>query len=85
MKASELALREQITMYSEKYEEFHKALLQSNSAIGDFKAEMERVIFIILFYLFSFDKCLSDELSLTYIFSLFMLFNYDVFLMLILY
>lgn len=43
MKASELALREQITMYSEKYEEFHKALLQSNSAIGDFKAEMERM------------------------------------------
>lgn len=43
MKASELALREQITMYSEKYEEFHKALLQSNSAIGEFKAEMERM------------------------------------------
>lgn len=43
MKASELTLREQITMYSEKYEEFHKALLQSNSAIGDFKAEMERM------------------------------------------
>lgn len=62
MTASELALREQITMYSEKYEEFHKALLQSNSAIGDFKAEMERVKYNKLY----FTNCVSIVISITY-------------------
>uniref|UniRef100_A0A0K8T116 Alpha-taxilin n=1 Tax=Lygus hesperus TaxID=30085 RepID=A0A0K8T116_LYGHE len=43
MKLSETALRNQIQLYNDKYDEFHKALLQSNEAIGGFKQEMERM------------------------------------------
>ncbi|XP_073979300.1 beta-taxilin-like isoform X2 [Rhodnius prolixus] len=43
MKTSEVALRNQIQLYNDKYDEFHKALLQSNDAIGSFKQEMERM------------------------------------------
>lgn len=43
MKTSEVALRSQIQLYNDKYDEFHKALLQSNDAIGSFKQEMERM------------------------------------------
>ncbi|KAL1138675.1 hypothetical protein AAG570_008737, partial [Ranatra chinensis] len=43
MQITEQALRNQITLYNNKYDEFHKALTQSNEAIGGFKTEMERM------------------------------------------
>ncbi|BES93363.1 Myosin-like coiled-coil protein [Nesidiocoris tenuis] len=43
MRTSEIALRTQIQLYNDKYDEFHKSLLQSNEAIGSFKQEMERM------------------------------------------
>ncbi|XP_014249057.1 beta-taxilin isoform X2 [Cimex lectularius] len=40
---TEQGLRNQIQMYNDKYDEFHKALIQSNEAISGFKQEMERM------------------------------------------
>jgi len=43
MTENETALRGQITMYSDKYEEFQGALTRSNEVFNSFKAEMEKV------------------------------------------
>lgn len=39
----ETTLRNQITMYNNKYEEFEKSLTRSNKMFGGFKEEMEGV------------------------------------------
>lgn len=41
--ATEINLRNQITMYDEKYDEFQKALARSNEVFGGFKGEMEKM------------------------------------------
>jgi Myosin-like coiled-coil protein len=43
MNENESQLRGQITMYSEKYEEFQGALTRSNEVFNGFKAEMDKV------------------------------------------
>lgn len=45
MQESELTLRNQMSVYNDKYEEFHKALVQSNHVIAGFKTEMDKVFF----------------------------------------
>jgi chromosome segregation ATPase len=41
--SNETALRSQITMYSEKYDEFQQALARSNEVFSSFKNEMDKV------------------------------------------
>ncbi|KAF4522435.1 hypothetical protein B566_EDAN012335 [Ephemera danica] len=43
MQKNETALRSQITMYSEKYDEFQQALGRSNEVFNSFKVEMEKI------------------------------------------
>ncbi|KAG8302272.1 hypothetical protein J6590_036161 [Homalodisca vitripennis] len=42
--ATEVNLRNQISMYNDKYDEFQKALARSNDVFGGFKGEMEKAI-----------------------------------------
>ncbi|XP_054271947.1 alpha-taxilin [Macrosteles quadrilineatus] len=41
--ATEVNLRNQISMYNDKYDEFQKALARSNDVFGGFKGEMEKM------------------------------------------
>lgn len=41
--ATEVALRCQVSMYTDKYDEFQNALTKSNEVFGGFKGEMEKV------------------------------------------
>lgn len=43
MQATEIDLRNQITLYTSKYDEFQKALIRSNDVFTGFKTEMEKV------------------------------------------
>lgn len=43
LQTTEAALRSQISMYTEKYDEFQNALARSNQIYGGFKTEMEKV------------------------------------------
>jgi cell division protein FtsB len=43
LQATELNLRSQISLYTDKYDEFQKALTMSNELLGGFKGEMEKV------------------------------------------
>lgn len=52
LQSTEVALRSQIAMYTDKYDEFQNALTKSNEVFGGFKGEMEKVGFIILTYTF---------------------------------
>lgn len=53
MAASEVQLRAQITMYTDKYSEFQDTLTKSNQVFSSFKGEMEKVLKYTLFQLFS--------------------------------
>lgn len=44
----ELALRNQVALYNNKYEEFEKSLTRSNKMFGGFKEEMENVGFSMI-------------------------------------
>ena len=41
MQAEEMALRHQLSMYTDKYDDFQKALAQSNRTFGGFKEQMD--------------------------------------------
>jgi hypothetical protein len=43
LQATELNLRSQISLYTDKYDEFQNALTRSNEVFGGFKGEMEKV------------------------------------------
>ena len=43
MQAQEVDLRSQISMYTDKYDEFQNALTKSNEVFGGFNEEMEKV------------------------------------------
>ncbi|KAG7309015.1 hypothetical protein JYU34_004879 [Plutella xylostella] len=43
MKGTEVALRSQIAVYTEKYDEFQNALVKSNQVFGGFKGEMDKM------------------------------------------
>lgn len=43
MQAQEVGLRSQISMYTDKYDEFQNALTKSNQVFGGFNEEMEKV------------------------------------------
>lgn len=43
MQATEIDLRNQISLYNEKYEEFQNALARSNKVFAGFKGDMELV------------------------------------------
>jgi len=53
MQSTEIDLRNQISLYNEKYEEFQNALARSNKVFAGFKGDMELVskhkIYIITF------------------------------------
>lgn len=46
----EAGLRTQVTMYTEKYDEFQSALTKSNEVFGGFNDEMEKVCTIVMYY-----------------------------------
>ena len=41
MQVEEVALRQQLSMYTDKYDDFQKALAQSNKTFGGFKEQMD--------------------------------------------
>lgn len=43
LQATEINLRSQISLYTDKYDEFQNALTRSNEVFGGFKGEMEKV------------------------------------------
>jgi len=43
LQATEMNLRSQISLYTDKYDEFQNALTRSNEVFGGFKGEMEKV------------------------------------------
>lgn len=46
--ATEVNLRNQISMYNDKYDEFQKALTRSNEVFSGFKTEMEKVKCVVI-------------------------------------
>lgn len=44
LQATEVGLRSQISMYTEKYDDFQNALAKSNQVFSGFNEEMEKVI-----------------------------------------
>lgn len=49
MQTQEVGLRSQISMYTDKYDEFQNALTKSNQVFGGFNEEMEKVSLYLLF------------------------------------
>jgi hypothetical protein len=43
LQTTEVQLRSQISLYTDKYDEFQNALSRSNEVFGGFKGEMEKV------------------------------------------
>jgi hypothetical protein len=43
LQTTEVNLRSQISLYTDKYDEFQNALSRSNEVFGGFKGEMEKV------------------------------------------
>lgn len=43
LRTTEVNLRSQISLYTDKYDEFQNALIKSNEVFGGFKGEMEKV------------------------------------------
>ena len=50
MQATEIDLRNQITLYTSKYDEFQSALSRSNDVFTGFKGEMEKVFMKYFIY-----------------------------------
>lgn len=50
MQNTEIDLRNQISLYNEKYEEFQNALARSNKVFAGFKGDMELVSFKYYIY-----------------------------------
>ena len=47
LEAQEKQLRAQVSLYTEKYEEFQQTLGKSNEVFQSFKSEMEKVCFLV--------------------------------------
>lgn len=68
MQAQEVGLRSQISMYTDKYDEFQNALTKSNQVFGGFNEEMEKVR----------NKIIEVEFKFSHIFHLNYFFLSDV-------
>lgn len=63
MQNTEIDLRNQISLYNEKYEEFQNALARSNKVFAGFKGDMELVSYkhIIFLDIYIFYKVLFES------------------------
>jgi len=65
LQATEINLRSQISLYTDKYDEFQNALTRSNEVFGGFKGEMEKVSWTFCVFL-QFACCIFKELVYSY-------------------